>query len=182
MTLLSEARWTPPRADCPHPEWWTSADDESTEIEVSQLVAGFVRALQPELVVETGTAFGQTAEQIGMALNDNRHGRLQTMEIDDQRLALARTRVVGLPVDVLRTYSLLYTPPAPIDFAWIDSLLGLRAQELEHLHPWLKPGAIVGVHDAGPQHGIREAIEAIDWIRWMYLRTPRGVLFGEVLR
>jgi hypothetical protein len=65
MTAESEARFTPPRPDCPHPEWWTSTDDDSTECEVTALVAAFVVALQPELVIETGTAFGQTAEAIG---------------------------------------------------------------------------------------------------------------------
>jgi hypothetical protein len=35
------------------------------------LVAAFVRALQPETVLETGSAFGQTAEAIGRALAAN---------------------------------------------------------------------------------------------------------------
>lgn len=71
MVAGSEARFTPPRPECPYPEWWTSTDVDSTECEVTALVAAFVVALQPELVIETGTAFGQTAEAIGHAVAAN---------------------------------------------------------------------------------------------------------------
>jgi hypothetical protein len=78
MTAGSEARFTAPRADCPHPEYWHSTDSDSTEIEVTELVAAFVRAPQPETVLETGSAFGQTAEAIRRTLAANGHGRLVT--------------------------------------------------------------------------------------------------------
>ena len=177
---LSEARFTVARDDCPHPEHWHSNDDESSELEVSLLVGAFVRALQPALVVETGTAFGQTAEQIGLALEQNGHGRLYTLEPDPERARQARDRVAGLPVDVVELQSLSFMPPALVDFAWIDSLLPLRVIELRWFRPFLPSGAIVGIHDAGPQHGIRTTIEAETWLRPIYLRTPRGVIFAEV--
>ena len=61
--METEDRFTPARA-VPHPESGTVRPD-STEVEVSALAAAFVRALRPDLVVETGTAFGQTAGLIG---------------------------------------------------------------------------------------------------------------------
>ena len=177
----SEARWTAPRDDCPHPEWWHSADDESTEREVSLLVAAFVRALQPEVVVESGTATGQTAEAIGLALRDNGHGHLYTTETDPERAHIARLRCQILPVTVLEQPTSEFGPPGPVGFAWIDGHIAERAADLSHLRPYLAPGAVVGVHDASPFHGIRQLVEAETWIRWIYLPTPRGVLFGEVV-
>ena len=78
----SEARFTPPRVECPHPERWTSEDIEATENEVIEGVYGLVRMLQPAYVVETGTHRGFMAASIGRALQANGHGRLDTVEIE----------------------------------------------------------------------------------------------------
>ena len=77
-----ESRFTPSRKDCPHPERWHSPDSDSTEIEVSRLAAAFVEALRPDLVIETGSAFGQTAELIGQVLHTAGVGHLITFEVD----------------------------------------------------------------------------------------------------
>lgn len=174
---LSEARWTTPRDDCPRPEWWHSADDESTEFEVTALVGAFVRALQPECVVETGSAFGQTAEAIGAALVQNGHGHLHSLETDPARAAIARGRTSTLPVDILEADSLSWEPSHAIDFAWFDSALHIRTSEFRSYRPWFSERCVVGFHDAGPQHGIRPDIEALAG-SWIYLPTPRGVMFG----
>jgi hypothetical protein len=179
-----ESTWTTPRPDCPNPERWHAPDDESTEAEVTELVAAFVRAIQPDLAVETGTAYGYTAAAIGEALSRNGHGRLDTLELDPRRAAAARARCAGLPVTVLEGSSLGYRPDIPVGFAWLDSLLGTRAAELAMLRPYLATGAIVGIHDAGPFHEHRETFERAfkrEGLRPIYLRTPRGVLFAEVL-
>lgn len=183
MAIDVESRFTTARDDCPHPEQWHSADDDSTELEVAELVGAFVRAVQPEIVVETGTAWGVTAEQIGLALARNGHGQLYTTEPTPDRAAAARERCAGLPVIVVEAPSNEFRPPSPIGFAWLDSLLPLRADEYRRLRPLLAPGAIVGFHDAGPQHGQREEWEALasEGLRFIYLRTPRGVLFGQVV-
>ncbi len=55
---ILESTFTPPDPDCPRPDWWHARDAQATEDEVIELVAGFVRALQPELVLETGTYLG----------------------------------------------------------------------------------------------------------------------------
>lgn len=177
MTLLAESTWTAPRAECPNPGWWHAPDDESTEVEVSVLVAGFVRALQPEIVVETGSAFGQTAEAIGVALQANGHGFLWTLETDPERAAATRQRCAGLPVAVVEEDSRTWTPPGPIDFAWFDSALTIRTDEFRRFRPSFSPRCVVGFHDAGPQHGIRQSIEDLHG-SWLYLPTPRGVIFG----
>lgn len=183
MTNL-ESRYTSPRGDCPHPEWWHSTDADSTEFEVSELVAGFVRALQPEVVVETGTAWGQTAQVIGRALERNGHGHLYTLEPDPARARFSQDRCAGLPVTVVEQESLNWEPPGPIGFAWFDSLIYLRVPEFDRYRPWMTAGTIVGFHDTGPQHKLRPHVDQLatdGHVSLIHLPTPRGVTFAEVL-
>ncbi len=183
---MRESEFTAPREDCPHPEWWTANDDQSAELEVTGLVAAFIRAIQPEYVVETGTATGQTAEAIGLALQANGHGRLDTLETDAECVKASTVRCAGLPVSVVHGSSLEFTPATEIGFAWFDSLLPLRAVEFERFSPWLPRGALVGFHDTGPHFGpgLRSdiaALAAARRLRPISLRTPRGVVFAQVL-
>lgn len=181
MTAVPESTWTQPREDCPHPEWWHSTDPQSTELEVSGLVGAFVRALQPEYVIETGSCLGQTAQVIGLALLANGHGRLDTIETDRGRADYTRHRCEGLPVGVHMMSSLDFVPAQRIDFAWIDSVTHLRVAEFEHFREHFAPGAIVGFHDTSPHQGEWGAhVEALGGTRCIRLRTPRGVTFVEV--
>jgi predicted O-methyltransferase YrrM len=196
VIALPESRFSHPRDDCPHPERWTSTDDDSTEVEVSELVAGFVRALQPDFVIETGTAFGQTAQAIGEALQGNGQGICWTFETDPERVETSRSRCAGLPVTVMHgdSLALLPTLPGGVGLAWLDSLIPLRIPEVRALRPKLRTGAIVGFHDARlipddeyatpDWRAYRPALEALlreGWLRGIHLPTPRGVMFAEVL-
>lgn len=190
--MESEARFTPPRADCPHPERWHSPDADSTEIEVSRLVAAFVEALRPDLVIETGTAFGQTAHLIGWALRDAEVGDLLTYEVDAARVEESRRLCEGLPVDVQQRPSLDGIQSlvdagvtGAVGFAWLDSLFELRVPELQLIRPLLSRGAIVGIHDCGePEHTkynafageVASAARRLGFNR-ISLPTPRGVTF-----
>lgn len=179
--VKSEGRFTKARPDCPHPYHWTSDDSDSTEHEVSELVAGFVRALQPDFVVETGTAWGQTAEAIGNALVQNGHGQLVTLEIDKERVIHSRLRCPSETVTVIQQSSLAYEPQVPIDFLWIDSLFMLRTDEIQRFKRWASPRCVIGVHDTGPQHPMRQKIDTLVKMNMitqpLYLPTPRGVAF-----
>lgn len=203
--MESEARFTDPRPDCPEPGRWHSPDSDSTEIEVSQLVGAFVAALRPDLVIETGTAFGQTAWEIGMSLikPDEKpfqvlrepYGKLITFEVDPERAEASRDRVRSLPVEVHQEDSLkglgelsalVKTGQRPkIGFAWLDSLFELRVRELRLVAPHMTPGGIIGVHDCGepgntkyPQFSTTIAREASNLgLSRLSLPTPRGVTF-----
>jgi hypothetical protein len=180
----NESRYTPARPDCPYPERWHSADWDSAELEVTALVAAFVRALRPNVVVETGSAFGQTAAAIGQVLADAGVGVLHTVEVDPERAAATRARCEGLPVKVEECSSLDFTPPEGVGFAWFDSLLPLRVPEFQRYHPFMAKGAIVGFHDTGPHFGLWSEIEALEadgLLLPIRLPTPRGVVFGEVV-
>lgn len=183
MSVPSEAAWTPAREDCPNPHWWHAPDPFTTEVEVTELVAAFVRALQPEYVVETGSFIGQTAYAIGMALMQNGHGELDTIEIDGemcQRTFKLCSRPLSLPVTVEQMSSLDFTPRKQIDFAWFDSALDLRIPEFEHYSKWMKPNhTIVGFHDTGPhKDGFGEKVRELG--ETLQLPTPRGVTFLQV--
>jgi predicted O-methyltransferase YrrM len=185
LTVLRESRFTNPRDECPTPGYWTSTDGDSTEREVTALIAAMVVALQPEFVVETGTAFGQTTEAIGGALEANRHGRLVSLETDPERVASSRKRCDGLPVEIRLESSLDYAPEHPIDFAWFDSLFYLRPLEFRRFLPWMHDRTVVGFHDTGSHHPVRGLLRPLEdegLIAPMYLPTPRGACFARVTR
>ena len=178
---ISEGDLTAPSSWCPQPERWQAEDDQSAEVEVSELVAAFVRALQPDYVVETGTAHGYTARAVGEALRKNGHGRLVTLEIDPLLVAEARERCAGLPVTVLEQSSMEFVPEEPVGFAWFDSLLHLRIPEFERFRPYMAVGTTVGFHDVAPHFGqFGQAIANHRGLWPIFLRTPRGVCFAEV--
>lgn len=147
---------------------------------MSELVGAFVRALQPEYVVETGSCWGQTAEQIGWALKTNGHGRLVTLEVDPEKVRYTMDRCDGLPVEVRLQSSLDFIPEQPIDFAFFDSLLELRGPEIERYRPYFTPRTIVGVHDTGPQFGtFGGEVDKLLGGSVLQLPTPRGVTFAR---
>jgi len=182
---LAEDRFTPPSAWCARPGDWHSDDAQATEHEVSELVAAFARALQPEIVVETGSNSGQTTEAIGRALARNGHGHLYSLEIDPVMADMAEARCAGLPVTVVRGDSLSWSPPGEVGLAWLDSETGIRHLELQRLRRFLAEGAVVGIHDTGPQHQAARLLLPLvqsGEFTAITLRTPRGVTFGTVTR
>jgi predicted O-methyltransferase YrrM len=182
MRSKRETTFTEPSEHCPNPQYWHSADCETTELEVVELVAAFVRALQPELVVETGTYNGTMAREIGKALKKNGHGRLVTFEVDPVLHEAAKKRCKGLPVELKLQSSLDWEPDQKIDFCWFDSGLETRVQEFKQYYPHLK-GSIIGIHDTAPQHQVRGYVEEaiLGHLSPMWLNTPRGVMFAQVL-
>jgi len=182
VKVVPESTWTSAKPWCPHPEHWHSTDPQSTEIEVSELVMGFIRALQPDYVIETGSCLGQTSQAIGLALYANGHGRLDTLEPAADRAEVTRARCTELPVTVHEVASLDFLPAQRVDFAWLDSRFELRIPEFMRYRDWMEPGAIVGFHDTAPHHAESwgEMIDAVDGLRSIRLRTPRGVTFAEV--
>lgn len=189
----TEARFTTATTLCPNPGRWTSTDGDSTEVEVSDLAYGLVRALQPSLCVETGSGFGQTAARIAEALYANGHGELVTIEPDRERAAITRTAVAQWHnTTVVECESLSWTPTALIEFAWLDSYYELRVPEFIRYRPWLRIGSIICFHDSAPGHGshripsgrdLRSEIEAelAGQIRVVHLPTPRGLTIAEIL-
>jgi len=157
---------------------------QSTEVEVTALVAAMVTALQPDFVIETGSGIGGTTEAIGNALRANGQGDLVSLEVDPERIAVARARCRDLPVTILQMSSMDYTPDRLIDFAFFDSLARLRALEFERYLPWMHSRTVVGFHDTGPHHPMRGYLLPLEQrgllVSSLYLPTPRGVMFSRV--
>lgn len=188
---LPESRFIVPDVRCPHPERWHSTDGDSTEVEVTELIAGLVRGLQPRIVVETGAAFGQTTRAICGALDRNGDGFLWAYESDSGRLdKLKRHPRLFLKADSLRADlgDLL------IDLAFLDTLYETRVPEFLHLRRWMRAGTIVAIHDTAPDRGghriadgvsLREQIKRDlvepGLVRAIDLPTPRGLTLCEVL-
>lgn len=188
-----EDRYTPPSPWCPHPSRWHSDTADATEREVSALAAAFVTALQPDVVLETGTNTAQTALAIGKALRASGHGRLWTVEVDPALAASARTALAGLPVTVVRADTAHWDPPPGAGFAWIDSgpaegapagdWAALRLAEIRRWLPSFAPGAVIGIHDTAPHHPVMRAVGPFlkeRGMQFLNLRTPRGVVFAQV--
>jgi hypothetical protein len=186
-----EGGW-PPRSPawwCPDPDRWHSDNDDAAEHEVSALAAAFVTALQPDVVVETGSHTGQTARAIGQALARNGQGMLYTVENEQQFYDQAREACKGLPVTVIHGDSMAWITsgevPHGVGFAWIDGLWENRIPEIEALYPYFSPGAIAGIHDTGPQFPWMQQqlapLAQAGKIRLLDLRTPRGVSFAQIL-
>lgn len=196
-----ESRFIAPDDRCPNPGYWHSTDGDSTELEVGELVAAFVRALQPELVVETGAAFGSTTEMLALALKRNGHGHLVALECDELRAdaveyRLALRSYAPALISVVRASSLNWTPPLlnlpPIGLLFSDSNYECRVPEFLHLRQWMKPGSIVVFHDTAPERGSHRIAGGRDlrtdvelelgaFLRYVHLPTPRGVTIAEVL-
>lgn len=185
-----ESRFFGPTDRCPHPERWTATDADSTEREAAELIGALVRALQPDLVVETGTAFGETTEQIVNALERNGRGYLFTLEleIEEERIAYVRGRIPeSMRWELVITSSLEWVPPdgAVIDLLFSDTARDIRCEEVLRFLPWMRPGAIVAVHDSawdmGPLRGwIENSIVRPGLGRAIDLPTPRGLTLLEM--
>lgn len=159
---------------------------------MSEMLHGLVRGLQPEFCIETGTAWGQTAECIGEALATNGHGRLVSLEVDADRVAYSRVVCKALDtVTVLQMSAMDYEPDGVIDFAFFDSLFNLRVPEFLRFRPHMREGTVVAFHDSAPGHGggqfpsgldLRNEIEATlaDDLDIVHFPTPRGITIGVV--
>ena len=176
--------------DCKNINLWHSANGTATEEEVAELIAAFVRGLQPELVVETGAYVGYTSRMIGEALQKNGHGQLVAIENSLKHFRLMRSRCRGLPVQPVYGSSLEWVPPenwvTPIEFAFFDTNYPTRKSEFDHFRPYMNKYTIICWHDSGWhfENPIREHIEELAKlgnIQPLFLPTPRGVCFARVL-
>lgn len=181
----SEAGFTKPTAECPHPEYWHSYDLQGTEAEVIDLVGGLVRGLQPDVVLETGTSRGFMAAMIGHALTANGHGHLHTYEPDEETFteAVATVAEVAGAVTVHNEPSMVPWTHGAIDFAWFDSLVELRWPEFDFYFPHMSHRCVVGFHDTAEKFGdwpvpVRDDVR----IQSFDLPTPRGVILGRVIK
>ena len=142
------------------------------------------------LLVETGAYRGYTSGLIGLALQQNGHGRLVAIEQELRQFRLLRKRCRQLPVEPVHGSSLDWVPPnnERIEFAFFDTNFETRVHEFGHYWPYMNEYTVICWHDSGLHHGrkaIRPGIENLangGIIQPLYLPTPRGVCFARLLR
>lgn len=150
-----------PTPECPNPERWRCYDGMATEVEVLQFLYALVRMLKPKVCIETGTYLGYGSYHIGRALYDNEEGgRLYTAEPDVNLCHKARGMLDagGLKdvVQVLCTAGVKMIDGLitgrKVDFAFLDSNLDTRIEEMHCLKRGLAPSAVIAVHDSNTFH------------------------------
>jgi predicted O-methyltransferase YrrM len=135
-------------------------DVMAVELETADFLYALVRLLKPRLVLESGTGRGYASAFIGTALADNGYGTLITYEPLQAFADEARTRLVGLPVDV-RDGDLSAFDGTP-DVVFLDSGPAYREREIAE---WVARDVVLIVHDA-----TRYELEG-----GTMLATPRGL-------
>ena len=180
-------------------------NDAGTEVEVSEFLYSLVRVLKPSLVVETGTHLGISASFIGLALEDNKKGKITTFEIIPQHYnnAKAMFEEMGLSHRIdARLLSALAADAtdAEIEFLFLDSEPNLRFDEFIKFWPHVKPGSFIAIHDLNSSlgHHGQTYHNVYDWpygdfrdklgpyikrgdVQLMHFPTPRGLtLFQKI--
>lgn len=185
-----ESQFTKPRPDCPLPRRWHTRDIQATEIEVVEMVAGMIRGLQPDVVLETGTSRGFMTLAIAEALEKNDQGVVITYEpVAETMTEALRTwdekgGPESLPIIPRECGSMDFPwKDGPIDFAWHDSLLRLRLPEFEFYREHYSDRAVVCFHDTAPHFGawsdeLRLALMTAGF-SYLDMPTPRGCIIAR---
>ena len=182
-----QSEWIPPTPECPHPERWKMLDPQTAEIEVLDLLESLIRAVKPELIVETGTFIGHSAIRMARALQENGIGRIITIEYDPAVFAKAKQQIeasgVAPWIECRNASSLDTTIHGAIDLFYSDSDLNIREQEVRHFLPQIKPQGLVLIHDASSHFKVvREAalrLEAEGLLSVVLLSSPRGLCIAQ---
>jgi hypothetical protein len=118
-------------------------------------------------------------------------GRVQSFFIDEVQLSRFRrqdfhhkigcTLCSGFRQDACM---LVEGQQSVLEFALLDSAVGLRAKEFRHFYEYLEPGATVVFHDTGVQfRGMADAIRELTKegrLVGSFFQTPRGIFVGSV--
>jgi len=128
--------------------------------EEGEFLYGLTRIMRPTKVLETGTNIGISASYILLALEDNGHGHLKTIEHDKTVSSFAQAKLDSMGFkrfDIFTGEIADFPQPEnnSIDLLWLDSELDQRYAELVRFYPCMKIGAIACIHDH-PRFGIPE--------------------------
>jgi hypothetical protein len=184
----SEATFTSPHPECEEPQLWTAPDAESSEVEVTEFLEALARLVKPRIAVETGTFHGHTTVVLARAVQAAGRGHIYGIELDAGNAAEANRRIgeAGLSqwATVVTASSLEWTPPGPIDLAFLDAGAGWhRATEFQRLRRHMHKGTVVCVHDTARKNRqprlALEGLAARGLMRPVWIRSPRGLLVAQ---
>ena len=194
LLLHNEGKWDSPYNPV---SGYTSFNDAGVECEVGELLYGFVRALQPVRVLETGTHWGMGACYLALGLKHNKKGTLDTLEFlpEIYQVAVERFKRIGL-TEYIHAYLIdaaKFEPAANYDLILLDTEPQTRFAELTHFIEHLNYGGFVFIHDLhrhlgqveNEEHGfafpfgkVNDAMVYLvknDILRPFHFNTPRGL-------
>lgn len=182
-----QSEWIPPTPECAHPERWQMLDPQSAEIEVLDLLEVLIKAVKPELIVETGTFIGHSAIRMARALQANSFGKIITVEYDPAVFAKAKQNIdasgLGRWIEYRNASSLETTIKGTIDLLYCDSDVNIREQEVRRFLPQVRARGLVLIHDASSHFKVvREAalrLEAEGLLSVVLVSTPRGLCIAQ---
>jgi len=182
-----QSEWIPPTPECAHPERWQMLDPQSAEMEVLDLLESLMKAVKPELIVETGTFIGHSAIRMARALQANGFGKIITIEYDPVVFEKARQQIeasgMARWIEYRNASSLDTIIHGAIDVLYSDSDLNIREQEVRRFLPQIKPRGLVLIHDASSHFKVvREAalrLEEEGLLSVILMSTPRGLCIAQ---
>ncbi|MGE5325004.1 MAG: O-methyltransferase [Actinomycetota bacterium] len=182
-----QSEWIPATPECAHPERWQMLDPQSAEVEVLDLLEVLIKAVKPELIVETGTFIGHSAIRMARALQSNGFGRIITVEYDPAVFAKAKQNIdasgFGRWIEYRNASSLETTINGTIDLLYCDSDVNIREQEVRRFLPQVRARGLVLIHDASSHFKVvREAalrLEEEGLLSVVLLSTPRGLCIAQ---
>jgi predicted O-methyltransferase YrrM len=176
---------------------YSAFNDAGVECEVGEFLYALTRLIKPNNVLETGTHKGIGASYIGMGLQDNGFGKLDTIEFLEPNFkeAVARIIKLGLKDKVQCHFGDVKEFRAPTNYQLIllDTEPQTRFAELVKFYPKLDEGGFIFIHDLhrhmgqtpNSEHGFAWPWGLVDknmqrWVRQSKLRpfhfsTPRGL-------
>jgi len=141
--------------------------EDSASFEEKLVIYSLIRAIKPEVCIETGTHFGKTALYIAHALYDNKKGHLWTVD-PNEHFASEAVRYFNRYPELKKfiTFQKIKGEDLKvkdIDFAFIDSFHEKEVVmgEIKNLFPRLSKHAIVIFHDCSlkVENMVNEAIK-----------------------
>lgn len=149
LSRHNEGLWQKPYN--PEIKDFSSFNDAGVEVETGEFLYAMVRLLKPDRVLETGSHWGVGASYMGMALKENGHGHLDTVEFLKEIHTKAKQRIatLGLEEQVTCHYGDVarFTPTATYKLILLDTEPQTRFAELVKFYDNLEDGGFIFIHD-----------------------------------
>jgi predicted O-methyltransferase YrrM len=177
-----------PTLECRNPERWSCYDGMATEVEVLKLLYSLVRAIKPQVIVETGTYLGAGTMWLAKAAKANGFGVVNSCDIgghfiQEAQELLKREEVDGYAQLFVESGIQMIQRHSAIGFAFLDSGINIRVDEAMMVLSRLSSRGVIAVHDSntyhanfsgGPRYGLVQLAERNN-LQLLQLDTPRGL-------
>ncbi len=153
---------------CCGPLYWPNTFPTAVDQATVELLYSLVRLSQPEIVVDIGTAKGNSAIAIGQALADNGMGKVYTIDPEEQELVRIAIRKSHLQKQIKYCigYSTKVVPQLSlprVDFAFIDgdhAYAHVRA-DYDLVKHKIPSGGLLVFHDTNLFEGPKRVVEEL---------------------